>query len=147
MFWLRRYWPMILGLLYLASPIDALPDSLLGLGWSDDILLLFLAYWFMKRSFPGVHRQQASYGSSSSSQEEATSSGSGADKEEEKDPHRILGVSQGATQEEIKSAYRKQAQRYHPDRVSHLGEEFQQLAKQKFQEIQNAYETLSRGGG
>jgi uncharacterized membrane protein YkvA (DUF1232 family) len=138
-FWLKRYWPLLLGLLYLISPIDAVPDTLLGLGWGDDILLLFLAYWFFKRGFPGGHRQRNGYTSSGPRQEDTSSSSAG------QDPHEILGVSRGATQEEIKSAYRKQAQRYHPDRVEHLGDEFQQLAKQKFQEIQEAYEILSRG--
>jgi hypothetical protein len=141
MLWLRRYWPIILGLLYLVSPIDALPDTILGLGWGDDILLLLLAYWFYKRAMSGTYQQQGSYSSGNSGQEEASSS---ATSEGMKDPYEVLGVSREATPEEIKSAYRRQAQRYHPDRVSHLGDEFQQLAKEKFQEIQSAYESLSR---
>jgi uncharacterized membrane protein YkvA (DUF1232 family) len=139
MLWLKRFWPLLLGLLYLASPIDAIPDSLLGLGWADDILLLLLAYWFFKRITPGGYRQAESSSSGSSRQEEASAA--------DKDPYQILGVSRKATAEEIKKAYHKQAQRYHPDRVSHLGEEFQQMAKQKFQEIQKAYEILSNGAG
>lgn len=47
-----------------------------------------------------------------------------------------------ATEEEIKRAYRTLAARYHPDKVTHLGEEFQELAKKKFQDLQWAYETL-----
>ncbi|MGD8371331.1 MAG: DnaJ domain-containing protein [Syntrophobacterales bacterium] len=140
MLWLKRFWPLLLGLLYLASPVDALPDSLLGLGWTDDILLLFLAYWLFKRlRQPGGYQRAESSGSSGPQQGEPYST--------EKDPYEILGVSREATQEEIKSAYRKKAQRYHPDRVSHLGEEFQKLAKEKFQEIQRAYEILSNGAG
>ncbi|MFW6334535.1 MAG: J domain-containing protein, partial [Desulfosalsimonas sp.] len=38
---------------------------------------------------------------------------------------------------------RKLAQQYHPDKVSHLGKEFQELAARKFVEIQEAYETLT----
>ena len=137
MLWLKRFWPLLLGLLYLASPIDALPDTLLGLGWSDDILLLLLAYWLFKRLRPPEYARPEPGSSSDGPRWEETAV--------EKDPYEILGVSPQATKEEIKSAYRKQAQRYHPDRVSHLGEEFQQLAKEKFQEIQGAYEALSRG--
>ena len=144
MLWLKRFWPLLLGILYLASPIDAIPDTLLGLGWADDIVLLLLAYWFVKRVLPGGYRQTGSYHSSRPGQEESEL---GAGAEAEKDPYEILDVSRNATPEEIKSAYRKKAQRYHPDRVAHLGDEFQQLAKQKFQEIQKAYEILSNGTG
>ena len=152
MLWLKRFWPLLLGILYLASPIDAIPDSLLGLGWADDIALLLLAYWFVKRVLPGGYRQTGSYHSSRSGQQESesgagTGGGAGAGAGAAKDPYEILDVSRNATQEEIKSAYRKKAQRYHPDRVAHLGDEFQQLAKQKFQEIQEAYEILSNGAG
>ena len=138
MLWLKRYWPLLLGLLYLASPIDAIPDTLLGLGWLDDILLIWLAYWLFKQIRLGGEYGQRTSSSSARQQQEVASSA-------RKDPYEILGVSPQATQEEIKSAYRKQAQRYHPDRVSHLGEEFQQIAKEKFQEIQSAYERLSSG--
>ncbi len=135
MHWLKRFWPLLLGLIYLVSPIDAVPDTLLGLGWVDDIALLLLAYWIFKSFTP-----RKRYSSSRPRQEETKPSTGD-------DPYEILGISEGATQAEIRSAYRKQAQRYHPDRVSHLGEEFQQLAKEKFQDIQKAYEVLSSKAG
>lgn len=50
----------------------------------------------------------------------------------------ILGVKKDASQEEIKSAYRKLARQYHPD--LHPGDE---AAASKFKEISEAYETLS----
>jgi uncharacterized membrane protein YkvA (DUF1232 family) len=142
MLWLKRYWPLLLGLLYLASPIDAIPDTLVGLGWVDDLVILLLAYWFIKRVLPGGYGQTR--GHSSARPHEF---GPDPAKEVDNDPYQILGVSRNASQQEIKTAFRKQAQRYHPDRVSHLGEEFQQLAKEKFQEIQKAYEILSGGAG
>lgn len=46
----------------------------------------------------------------------------------------ILGVSKTATQEEIKKAYRKLASKHHPDKGGD---------KERFQEIQSAYDTLS----
>jgi DnaJ-class molecular chaperone len=57
-------------------------------------------------------------------------------------PYEILGVKPGAGPEEIQAAYRRAVQKYHPDKVSHLGEEFQELARKKFIEIQKAYEEL-----
>lgn len=57
---------------------------------------------------------------------------------EYKDYYAILGVSKNATQDEIKSAYRKLAMKYHPDRNPGNKE-----AEAKFKEINEAYEVLS----
>ncbi|MDO9265382.1 MAG: J domain-containing protein, partial [Desulfosalsimonadaceae bacterium] len=59
-----------------------------------------------------------------------------------KDPFEILGIAPGASKQEIQTAYRKIVQQYHPDKVAHLGRELQDLAKDKFVEIQNAYDYL-----
>jgi len=52
-------------------------------------------------------------------------------------------VSESASLDEIKAAYRRLAGQYHPDKVLHLGEEFRVLAEAKFKEIQRAYDELS----
>ncbi|KLL05209.1 MAG: molecular chaperone DnaJ [Mycoplasmataceae bacterium RV_VA103A] len=54
-------------------------------------------------------------------------------------PYEILGVSPGATQEEIAKAYKKMALKYHPDR-NHGNEAW---AKQKFIEVGEAFQSLS----
>ena len=55
-----------------------------------------------------------------------------------KDLYEALGIAKGATDQEIKNAYRKQALKYHPDK--HKGEK---EAEEKFKEINQAYEVLS----
>ncbi|MCF8367910.1 MAG: TerB family tellurite resistance protein [Bacteroidales bacterium] len=61
--------------------------------------------------------------------------------------YKVLGTTPDANEEEIKKAYRKMATKYHPDKVSHLGEEFQKAAKEKFQEVQAAYEQIKKDRG
>jgi hypothetical protein len=58
------------------------------------------------------------------------------------DPNAVLGVRVGATKDEIKVAYRQLVARYHPDKVVHLGHEFQEIAKEKTQAIIRAYTVL-----
>ncbi len=58
--------------------------------------------------------------------------------------YKILEVSPNADEETLKKAYRAMAFTYHPDRVSHLGEEFQLAAKEKFQKVNDAYNTIKK---
>lgn len=55
-----------------------------------------------------------------------------------RDYYEVLGVSRNATKDEIKSAFRKLAMKYHPDRTKGDKE-----AEEKFKEIAEAYEVLS----
>lgn len=54
-----------------------------------------------------------------------------------KDYYKTLGISKGATDEDIKKAYRKQALKWHPDKNKSAA------AEEKFKEIAEAYEVLS----
>lgn len=57
-----------------------------------------------------------------------------------KDPYQVLGVDRNATDEEIKTAYRNLARKYHPD--SYSDNPLSDLAEEKMQEINEAYDTI-----
>ena len=57
-------------------------------------------------------------------------------------PYEILGVKQGASQDEIKSAYRKLIKKYHPDQYG--DNPLKDLAEEKIREINEAYDILSK---
>ena len=123
---------VILAVLYVLSPYDILPDMLVGWGWLDDLAILgFLwRYFYLKKRKKYAYQHQyrkTEY----------------ADRGETlKDPYTILEVDRNATAEEIKKAYRRLVNKYHPDKVVHLGEEFKKLAEKHFKEVQEAYQTI-----
>lgn len=56
----------------------------------------------------------------------------------------VLGLEPGADFSTIKKAYRKLSMQYHPDKVSHLGAEFQKVAEEKMKEINTAYDFFKK---
>lgn len=66
-----------------------------------------------------------------------------------KNPYDVLGVSPGASDEEVKKAYRDLTRKYHPD--ANINNPLADLAEEKFKEVQEAYDTIMRereqGGG
>jgi len=44
---------LLTGLVYLVSPVDFLPDVLVGIGWLDDLVIVPLLGWLSYRSLPG----------------------------------------------------------------------------------------------
>lgn len=60
-----------------------------------------------------------------------------------RDYYEVLGVSKGASDSEIKRAYRKAAMQYHPDKFSNASEKEKKEAEDKFKEINEAYQILS----
>ncbi|MCF8278578.1 MAG: TerB family tellurite resistance protein [Flavobacteriales bacterium] len=61
--------------------------------------------------------------------------------------YQILEIEMSASDDEVKKAYRKMAVKYHPDKVSHLGPEHQDAAKEKFQKLTEAYERIKKERG
>lgn len=61
--------------------------------------------------------------------------------------YKILNLDKNASDEDVKKAYRSLALKYHPDKVAHLGEDVQRAAKEKFQKLLEAYETVKKQRG
>ena len=57
--------------------------------------------------------------------------------------YELLGLEPGAGADAIKKAFRREIARYHPDKVIHLGAEFQEMAATRAAELTVAYKTLS----
>src|SRR5690606_27326290 len=58
--------------------------------------------------------------------------------------YKILEIEKSASNEEVKTAYRKMAKKNHPDKVAHLGEDVKKGAEERFQKIQTAYENIKK---
>lgn len=67
--------------------------------------------------------------------------------EETNSAYKILEIEKTATDDEVKKAYYRMAKKHHPDKVSHLGEELQNKAKEKFQEINKAFDSIKKERG
>ena len=58
-------------------------------------------------------------------------------------PYEVLGVSESASEEEIKRAYKELVKKYHPDKYQN--NPLSDLAEEKLQEINEAYDTIMKG--
>ncbi len=59
------------------------------------------------------------------------------------DPYEVLGVRQGASEAEIKAAYKELVKKYHPDKYQN--NPLSGLAEEKLQEVNEAYDMLMKG--
>jgi len=138
----------ILGLLYVICPYDL--DFIVGWGWIDDLVILALLWKYYysgkARKQSGFSERQKYSGTNENTdfyQNRTRDTFSGTQETNaEQDPYIILGVDKNASIEDIKKAYKALAMKYHPDKVSYLGDDFRTLAEGKFKEIQQAYQKL-----
>lgn len=142
---------IILAAIYAVSPFDIAPEFLLGwAGWLDDIVLIFLLWRFFNTMSERARNRRFRTGEApggGTGRRRSDARREGPVREEAAGPktaHEVLGVSPDASEDEIKRAYKRLAGLYHPDKVQHLGEEFQALAEQRFKEIQAAYQQIRR---
>ncbi len=123
--------------LYTLSPYDLFPDLIIGWGWIDDLAVLGLLWWYLSKHKKKRYRYEGP------SQEREQPSGGPREQEfSQKNAYSVLGVGRDASPEEIKRAFRRLANKYHPDKVGHMGDEFRELAERRFKEIQEAYQEV-----
>jgi DnaJ like chaperone protein len=58
--------------------------------------------------------------------------------------YKILEIDPSSSNDELKKAYRRMAMKYHPDKVSHLGDDFKKSAEEKFKKVNEAYEKIKK---
>lgn len=58
-------------------------------------------------------------------------------------PYQVLGISPGASDDEIKKAYRALSRKYHPD--ANINNPNKAQAEEKFKEVQQAYDQIMEG--
>jgi DnaJ like chaperone protein len=138
---------LILAVLYALFPYDLFPDLIAGWGWIDDLIILGLLWWYFFRYQKGRYGSQRFFRGKARTYGEHAQGFSDPGRNDEaqeatKDPYSVLGIARTASSEEIKQAYRKLASKYHPDKVSHMGEDFRDLAEKRFKEIQSAYQEV-----
>ena len=61
--------------------------------------------------------------------------------------YKILEIDPNSSNNDVKKAYRKMAVKFHPDKVQHLGPDFQKLAEEKFKTLNNAYQQIKKYRG
>lgn len=143
---------LILGLLYVLSPFDILPDWVIGWGWLDDGVVALLVGRFLLERFnklgpsnpytgTGNRRTESDHKRTYRRENEG---GQHQKAHENLNPYQVLGVSPDASPDQIKKAYLRLANQYHPDKVAHLGKEFREMAEIKFKEIQQAYQEVKK---
>ncbi len=138
-----KKWLIIAAIVYFVFPFDLIPDFSGLPGRFDDALLIVFWIWFYRSH---LHQYLAN-GRVSDASDNIADYGSGrgfSGSMPMLDPHEVLGIPRTASADEIRTAYRPWMQEYHPDKVSHLGEDLQRLAHEKSQEIQDAYRRLTR---
>jgi DnaJ-domain-containing protein 1 len=62
----------------------------------------------------------------------------------EEEYRKILGITNNDTPATIKARYKELLTKYHPDKVQHLGVEFQEMAERKTKAIMEAYEFFQK---
>ncbi len=153
---------IIFAFAYFISPIDIIPDFLIPfVGWIDDTFIIGVIIYLIRYGklpnfsgrnykFFNIFSNLFNSSKNQTSNDYQTYKSTNKSRRDQyyngikQDPYEILGINKNATKEEIQAAYKHKVKQYHPDKVSHLGEELQKIANEKFIEIKNAYDLLMK---
>ncbi|MDP6979982.1 MAG: DnaJ domain-containing protein [Myxococcota bacterium] len=138
-----KVWLIVAAAIYFFFPFDLVPDFFGLPGRIDDLGIIALLAWFYRNHLARLAASAAGQTGGSTNNRAGRDAGEPARTAKTFDAHQVLGVPRTASSDTIKAAYRARMQEYHPDKVAHLGEELQQLAHEKSQEIQRAYRQLT----
>ncbi|HEC43413.1 MAG TPA: molecular chaperone DnaJ [Bacteroides sp.] len=61
--------------------------------------------------------------------------------------YKILEIDKSSSDDEIKKAYRRMANKYHPDKVAYLGDDIRKAAGEKFRKVKDAYDKIKKEHG
>lgn len=131
------------------EPYDYLKHMAGKLGFSsfefESMARIFRAQYFFQQSQFSGYSQNSHYQNSGGSQARSPRSPG----EQLKDAFGILGISENSSKEEVKKAYRKQMNQYHPDKLVAKGlpESMMKAATEKTQGIKEAYELINKVKG
>ena len=120
-------------ILYLMNPFD-FPSPF------DDLLVAILGAYF-------IYRRKRAQKTVRGGGEGRARTGMGNGGRQIKDPYEVLGVPSEVTDGELESVYRDLLKKYHPDRVQHLGAEFQEMAEERAKAITEAHTKILRERG
>jgi DnaJ like chaperone protein len=110
--------------------------------WIVVIVGLFFGYWAVNAF---INRKESPSSSSSNKQKQSSSKSDSNEKSSTDDAwFQILEVNEGASMDEVTTAYKRKIRQYHPDKVESLGPELKKLAEKKSKEINAAYNTAKR---
>jgi len=142
---------------YFILPFDFIPDLIPFAGFTDDLAVLIVAARTVLAHVKPEHRSRAKELLEWEWQKQTGRTGKhgGGRKTGPTTPkpgteeyHRcVLGLEGRITAESLRERYRTLAQKYHPDKVQHLGVEFQEMAEKKLKDINAAYEYLKQKYG
>ncbi|MBI2172562.1 MAG: J domain-containing protein [Chloroflexi bacterium] len=109
-------------------------------------IVFWLVGWLLRRAMAGRPRYPQDFPGPQPSGG-GSSRGNGHSPRGKKSPYEVLEIPLEATPEEVRAAYRRKVQQYHPDRVAELGPEIREVAERRMKEINAAYEELKRRNG
>jgi DnaJ-domain-containing protein 1 len=104
------------------------------------IIIVVLVGYFVFRHLMRVLKQRMCQGNKPGDYQYQNSGHANTEEEYRK----ILGVTNRDTPATIKARYKDLLTKYHPDKVQHLGVEFQEMAERKTKAIMEAYEFLQK---